>query len=94
MRQLGGLLAMALLVAATACGSSGNNGKKDSSVDSPKTIDGPTDGSSAPATFTTFVINLVENVPANSTPAAFASFSTLPDPDGEDNNTAAYSSLF
>jgi hypothetical protein len=93
MKRLGSLFCLALITAAVACGSNGNS-KKDSAIDTPTTIDGPSDGSGSAATFTTFVINLVLNVGANSTPAAFASFSTLPDPDGVNNNTNAYNSLF
>ncbi|HUJ58292.1 MAG TPA: hypothetical protein VLX92_07360 [Kofleriaceae bacterium] len=46
------------------------------------------------ATLTSYVIDLVNNHSSDPTPAAYAEFSTLPDPDGSDNNTAAYSSLF
>src|SRR5205814_7182822 len=48
-----------------------------------------------PATFTTFVIDLILNQTANNTqPKAFVDFSTLPDPDGDTNNLNAYKSLF
>jgi|HubBroStandDraft_4_1064222.scaffolds.fasta_scaffold739831_2 hypothetical protein len=85
MRRL--LIAAAFVLAAGACGPN------------PKLhlADGPTVGSDAPtppATFTTFVINLVLNESHTPTPAAYTTFSTLPDPDGADNNTSAYSSLF
>lgn len=92
MKRLGGLFGLALLTAAMACGSNGNS-KKDSAVDT-KQIDAPGDGSNAAATFTTFVINLVLHVGPDTTPAAFSTFATLPDPDGVNNNTSAYASLF
>jgi|HubBroStandDraft_2_1064218.scaffolds.fasta_scaffold471221_2 hypothetical protein len=64
--------------------------------DNPQLQDGsmpPMDGSgSGVDTFTKFVIDLIETPPA--TPAAFSTFSTLPDPDALDNNGSAYSSLF
>ena len=45
-------------------------------------------------TLTSYVIDLVQNHTSDTTPAAYAEFSSLPDPDGDTNNTAAYSSLF
>jgi hypothetical protein len=54
--------------------------------------DGPTGGGSG--TYTAFVIDLVMNHSADPTPAAYDTFSALPDPDGDANNQAAYASLF
>ncbi|HEY1550499.1 MAG TPA: hypothetical protein VGG28_21875 [Kofleriaceae bacterium] len=45
-------------------------------------------------TLTDFVIDLIENHSNDPTPAAYSTFSTLPDPDGSNNNGSAYSSLF
>ena len=53
--------------------------------------DGPGGGS---GTYTAFVIDLVMNHSNDATPAAYATFSTLPDPDGDANNQAAYAGLF
>ncbi len=51
------------------------------------------DGGTA-TTLTSYVIDLVTNHSGDPNPAAYATFSALPDPDGDSNNTAAYSSLF
>jgi hypothetical protein len=56
--------------------------------------DGSGSGSNPGATFTSFVIDLVLNHGSDATPAAFTSFSTLPDPDGSANNPNAYNALF
>jgi hypothetical protein len=77
-----------LLGAAVACGSNGNS-KHDSSIDTPAP---GSDAGSGAETFTQFVINLVLNVGADTTPAAFSTFENLPDPDV--NNGSAYASLF
>ena len=53
--------------------------------------DGPGGGS---GTYTAFVIDLVMNHGNDATPAAYATFSTLSDPDGDANNQAAYAGLF
>lgn len=45
-------------------------------------------------TYTAFVIDLVMNHGSDATPAPFTAFSTLPDPDGDANNQAAYAGLF
>ena len=89
MKRLG-FLACGLLLA-VACGSNNNGGKMDAPPDSKVFMDG---SGSASATFTTFVIDLVLNHGSDATPAAFASFQNLPDPDGDTNNVHAYDSLF
>jgi hypothetical protein len=79
-----------------ACGSS-NPSKSDAPIDT-KMIDAKvfldgSGGSTCPeGPFTCFVIDLVLNHQAVSTPVAFASFATLADPDA--NNIHAYDSLF
>jgi hypothetical protein len=45
-------------------------------------------------TLTSYVIDLINNHTSDPTPRPYAEFSTLPDPDGDTNNTAAYGSLF
>jgi hypothetical protein len=52
------------------------------------------DGSVTNPTLTSFVIDLIKNHGTDPTPADSSTFSALPDPDGDDNNTAAYSVLF
>jgi hypothetical protein len=44
--------------------------------------------------FTGFVIDLVNNHADDPAPAAYDTFKDLPDPDGDNNNTAAYQGLF
>ena len=46
------------------------------------------------ATFTTFVIDLINNHGSDLAPATYESFKDLPDPDGDTNNTTAFSGLF
>ncbi|HEY3801037.1 MAG TPA: hypothetical protein VGL61_00465 [Kofleriaceae bacterium] len=86
MKQRFSLLAGALAVAlafASACGD-----------DHPYVpADGPGSGGGS-GTLTAFVIDLIENHSSDPTPAAYSDFSTLPDPDGSANNTAAYATLF
>jgi hypothetical protein len=89
----GGLVLLGLLLAA-ACGSSNKSHPADAEPDTPEKHDAMIDGGGSATTFTSFVINLVVNVTADSAPAAFSTFATLPDPDGTDNNTSAYASLF
>ena len=82
---LGGVIAVGLALASSACGD-----------DSPYVpADGSGSGSDSGAgTLTAFVIDLIQNHTNDPTPAAYTDFSTLPDPDGSANNTAAYASLF
>jgi hypothetical protein len=82
------LLAIAVGFASAACGDD------NPSVQDAKSGGDAPDAMGSNATFTSFVINLVKNVSPNSTPAPFSSFSSLPDPDGSDNNLNAYDSLF
>lgn len=57
--------------------------------------DAPPDTAPPAATLTTFVIDLIVNQTADNTaPKAFTDFSTLPDPDGDNNKTDAYKPLF
>lgn len=80
-------ISVGLAVASTGCGD-----------DNPTLAgDAPTtgsDGSMPNATLTSFVIDLIKNHSTDPTPADYSTFSALPDPDGDDNNTAAYSVLF
>jgi hypothetical protein len=89
MKRCGLLL---LAVALAACGSSNKGHPADASPDTK--IDAMIDAGSAVATLTTFVIAMVEANDSAGPPAAFSTFSSLPDPDGTNNNTAAYDSLF
>ncbi len=84
-------LALALALAAvSACGDDGGSSGPDGSIDGMP--DAPIDAP-PPVTFTSFVIDLVENQPSSTAdPVPFAMFSTLDDPD--QNNPAAYASLF
>jgi hypothetical protein len=52
---------------------------------------GDANGSDA-ATLTAYVIQLVQST--DQTPRPYSEFGSLPDPDGDANNTAAYRSLF
>ena len=52
------------------------------------------DAPSDPATFTSFVLDLIDKHGTDPAPATYESFKDLPDPDGDANNTSAYSSLF
>jgi hypothetical protein len=85
-------LAIVLVLGAAACGD--NKTQPDAAM----IHDGSTPGiDAAPpvSTFTTFVINLVENdTNATGTPVAYSTFSALTDPDATNNNTAAYAALF
>ena len=56
--------------------------------------DAGSDGGPPGGTLTSYVIDLVTNHTDNSAPRPYSEFSTLPDPDGDTNNTAAYGSLF
>ena len=71
-------------VAAGACGD-----------DNPTLQDGSmADAPDPPKTLTKFVIDLINNHSDDATPAAFADFQDLADPDGDNNNTSAYAELF
>ena len=80
---LGLAIAVGLGLTAAACGD-----------DSPFV---PSDGQgsgSGSATFTSFVLDLVNNHTADPAPADYSTFKDLPDPDGDNNNGSAYDSLF
>ena len=64
--------------------------------DSPTVQDGSStpDGPNPNATFTSYVIDLVKNHTGDTTPAPYADFMALPDPDGDANNVHAYDPLF
>ncbi len=84
-------IALVLAVALLACGD--NN--KAVIPDGPQAIDAAVDAPMAAATLTTYVIDLITNHTSSTIlPHPFSEFSTLPDPDGVSNNTAAYNSLF
>jgi hypothetical protein len=52
------------------------------------------DGGPPSATLTSYVIDLVNNHTNDTAAKPYAEFGSLPDPDGDTNNTAAYQSLF
>lgn len=57
--------------------------------------DAGTDGGPPGNTLTGYVIDLITNhTDETSAPRPYSEFSSLPDPDGDTNNTAAYGSLF
>lgn len=60
------------------------------------TPSGPGPGSgSGPGTMTAFVVDLITNQTADTTPSVgYETFGSLPDPDGDANNADAYASLF
>jgi hypothetical protein len=82
-------IVLGLGLASGACGDDNPSVQHDAAM--PDTaIDAPMQA----ATLTTFVIDLIQNHSTDPTPAAFDTFSMLPDPDGTSNNTAAYNPLF
>jgi hypothetical protein len=91
--KLPSLLGVAFVIglgfASGACGPDDPKLAEDSGVDP----DAPPDAPPA-ANFTTFVIDLVTNHGNDPMPASFDTFKDLPDPDGDNNNAAAYTSLF
>jgi hypothetical protein len=86
-------LALSLLTGLAACGDDGGgpSGNPDSGV--PQQDGGGPDAGPPPATFTAFVIDLVEHQTTATAEPAPIDFD-LPDPDGADNVTTAYDSLF
>jgi hypothetical protein len=86
----------ALLVAlVVACGDNHRVTPSDGSIGVDAAIDAPLDApdDAMPTTFTSFVIDLVQNKTSNTTNAVpFATFMGLPDPDL--NNPNAYNVLF
>lgn len=89
MKALGFVLAGMLALA--ACGDNIKPGGGDGGMG-----DGGTDGDVDPdETFTTFVIDLIQNQTMNNTaPVPYSAFETLPDPDKDTNNVDAYDVLF
>jgi len=82
-------LALALGLAAGACG---NDNKLHLGDDAG--VGSGSDGGQPTTTLTSYVIDLVNNHTSDPAPAPYSAFQTLPDPDGSNNNTGAYSSLF
>jgi hypothetical protein len=62
--------------------------------DAGMTGDGSVDAPPEQENFTKFVIDLIENHSNDPAPAAYQTFKDIPDPDGDSNNTGAYSGLF
>lgn len=95
MRSVGRLLLVLVIAGAAACGdNNGGDGNVDgNNPDAPVNPDAPNPDAPPPATFTTYVIDLVENQTAGNTdPRPFTEFSDLDDPDLD--NPAAYEPLF
>ena len=83
-----------LLLALLVLGACGDD-KQSPDAAPPPDMGSGSDAAPPGATLTTFVIDLVQNQTADNTqPVSFAMFSTLPDPDGDNNNTHAYDPLF
>jgi len=88
-KPLGLALAIALGLAAGACGPDNKLHVADDAGVGPGS-----DAGSGNATLTSYVIDLVTNHSSDPAPAPYSAFGALPDPDGSNNNTGAYSSLF
>lgn len=91
------VLVMALAAACSNNNSSGSSNPDGGSGTPPDGSGTPPDGSGPPTTgtFTGFVVDLVTHQTADNTaPVAYARFASLPDSDGDSNNTTAYASLF
>lgn len=86
-------LAIAIAAGAAACGDDTGDGDGADPDAPPVQPDAPNPDAPPPQTFTTYVIDLVENQTAGNTdPRPFAEFSDLDDPDRD--NSAAYDPLF
>jgi len=89
-------LVLAIAGAGAACGDDDNgnpNNDHHDAAEPPPPV--PDAVPVPPVTFTTFVIDQIQNHTVNNTaPVPFADFATLPDPDRDSNNTRAYDSLF
>ena len=90
---------LVILLAAAALAACGNDHPTVGQDGPGPTADAPnnggSDGGMTPETLTAFVIDLVTNhTSATELPQPYSAFSSLPDPDGSANNTAAYQSLF
>ena len=89
MRRLA--LIAALVFASFGCDDDDRPGDDPNDPDDPDDPDDPMPD----ATFTAFVIDLVETKTADDTdPVPFADFESLPDPDADNNNEDAFTSLF
>jgi len=86
---LGIAIAVAFGLAAGACGPDNKLHVADDAGVGPGS-----DGGQPNATLTSYVIDLVNNHTSDPAPAPYTAFGSLPDPDGSNNNTGAYSSLF
>ena len=86
-------LVLLLAVAAAACSKSHPQMPPDAGMMPPPDAPPPPPDGPPPATFTSFVLDLVQHQTADTTqPVPYAQFSSLPDNDG--SNGSAYSSLF
>ncbi|MBK7071791.1 MAG: hypothetical protein IPH44_05745 [Myxococcales bacterium] len=90
-------LALAAGLALAACGDDNSSAPIDAppAIDAgpDAAIDAPIDAPPDASTFTTFVIDQIQNqTTATATPAPYATFAPLPDPDSA--NPAAYAPLF
>lgn len=87
------ILGLALAGAAVSCGDDRRPPQSDAPETPPDTP--PDTPPPPPATLTSFVIGIIENETlTTNAPHAAADFVDLPDPDGDDNNAAAYDALF
>ena len=89
--------ALALLVMLAACGDGFHKGQQpDAGPGTPDAMaDAAVDAPPETVTFTSYVKDLILNQTSGTTqPKPYADFATLPDPDGDNNNGSAYSSLF
>ena len=80
-------LFLAIVVGLAACG-------PDDHLTVSKDAGTGSDGGPAGTTLTSYVIDLVNNHTSDTAPRPYTDFGSLPDPDGDTNNTAAYRSLF
>ena len=80
-------LCLAIVIGLAACG-------PDDHLTVSKDAGTGSDGGPPPATLTTYVLDLVNHHTSDPAPKPYSDFQSLPDPDGDTNNTAAYQSLF
>jgi hypothetical protein len=86
-------VAILLAAAAAACSSHHDQPPPDAGMQPPPDAPTPPPDGPPAATFTSFVLDLVQHQTAdNTTPVPYAQFQALPDDDG--SNGSAYSSLF
>jgi hypothetical protein len=79
-------LAVALPLVLAACGPDEHLKVADGGMGS--------DGGPPAGTLTSYVIDLINNHSSDTAPRPYSEFGSLPDPDGDSNNTSAYGSLF